>query len=433
MLNRVFELDKRGSDLRTEVMAGFTTFLAMSYIIFINPDILSQAGMDPGAVFVATCLSAVIGSLIMGAYANYPIAIAPGMGLNAFFTYGVVIGMGVSWETALMAVFMSGSLFVILSVLPIREWIINAIPMELKLSIGAGIGLFLIIIGLTSVGIVVDNPATLVGLGDLSATPTLLAVACFIIIAVLESRKVPGGVLIGMISITIIGALMGVSQPGGIVSLPPSIEPTFLALDWSKAFEIALVVVVISFLFVDMFDTAGTLVSVAHRAGLLDEKGHVTNLRRALLADSTATMIGAMLGTSSATSYVESVAGVKAGGRTGLTAIVVAILFLVALFFAPLAGAIQSFATGPALVFVGCVMVGSLANIDWEDATCFVPAVITAIAMPLTYSIATGLGLGFITYAALKLGTGRWRELGAGVSVLAVLFLLKFIFVDAAA
>lgn len=430
MLNRVFELEKRGSDLRTEVMAGFTTFLAMSYIIFVNPDILSQAGMDPGAVFVATCLAAAVGSLIMGAYANYPIAIAPGMGLNAFFTYGVVIGMGVSWQAALMAVFMSGSLFVILSVLPVREWIINAIPMELKLSIGAGIGLFLIIIGLTSVGIVVDNPATLVGLGDLSAPTTLLAVACFIIIAVLESRKVPGGILIGMISITIIGALMGVSHPSGIVSLPPSIEPTFLALDWSKAFEVALAVVVISFLFVDMFDTAGTLVSVAHRAGLLDEKGHVSNLRKALLADSTATMIGAMLGTSSATSYVESVAGVKAGGRTGLTAIVVAILFLVAMFFAPLAGAIQSFATGPALVFVGCVMVGSLANIDWEDATCFVPAVITAIAMPLTYSIATGLGLGFITYAALKLGTGRWKELGLGVSVLAALFLLKFIFVD---
>lgn len=430
MLNKIFELDKRGSTVRTEIIAGCTTFLAMSYIIFVNPDILSQAGMDEGAVFVATCLAAAIGSLIMGLYANYPIAIAPGMGLNAFFTYGVVIGMGVPWETALMAVFMSGCIFVALSLLPIREWIINAIPMELKLSIAAGIGLFLIIIGLTSVGIVVDNPATLVGLGDLSALPTLLAIICFVVIAVLETLKVPGGILIGMVGITIAGAILGVAEPTGIVSMPPSVAPTLLALDWTKALEITLVAVVISFLFVDMFDTAGTLVSVAHKAGLLDENGHVKNLRKALLADSTATMIGAVVGTSSATSYVESIAGVKAGGRTGLTAVVVAILFLIALFFAPLAGAIQAYATGPALIFVGCVMVGGLAHVDWDDATCFVPAVITAVAMPLTYSIATGLGLGFITYAALKLGSGRWKDLSIGVAVLAALFLLKFIFLD---
>lgn len=432
MLNKFFDLKARGTNVRTEIVAGFTTFLAMSYIIFVNPDILSQAGMDPGAVFVATCVAGAVGSIIMGAYANYPIAIAPGMGLNAFFTYGVVIGMDVPWETALMAVFMSGTIFVVLSLLPVREWIINAIPLELKLSIAAGIGFFLIIIGLTSVEIVVDNPATLVGLGDLSATPTLLAVLCFVAIAILETRKVPGGILIGMVGITILGVLLGVAEPTGIVSMPPSVEPTLFQLDWSKAFEIALITVVISFLFVDMFDTAGTLVSVAHKAGLLDEKGHVTNLRKALLADSTSTMIGAMVGTSSATSYVESVAGVKAGGRTGLTAIVVGILFLLAMFFAPLAGSIQSYATGPALVFVGCVMVGGLANIDWEDATCFVPAVITAVAMPLTYSIATGLGLGFISYVAIKLGSGKWKELGIGVIVLAALFLAKFIFLDAA-
>lgn len=432
MLNKFFGLKERGTNVRTEIVAGFTTFLAMSYIIFVNPDILAQAGMDPGAVFVATCLSAAVGSIIMGAYANYPIAIAPGMGLNAFFTYGVVIGMGVPWETALMAVFMSGTIFVVLSLLPVREWIINSIPMELKLSIAAGIGFFLIIIGLTSVGIVVDNPATLVGLGDLSATPTLLAVLCFVVIAILETRKVPGGILIGMVGITILGMVLGVAEPSGIVSMPPSVEPTLFQLDWTKAFEIALVTVVISFLFVDMFDTAGTLVSVAHKAGLLDKNGHVTGLRKALLADSTSTMIGAMVGTSSATSYVESVAGVKAGGRTGLTAIVVGLLFLLSMFFAPLAGSIQAYATGPALVFVGCVMVGGLANIDWEDATCFVPAVITAVAMPLTYSIATGLGLGFISYAAIKLGSGKWKELGIGPIVLAVLFLAKFIFLDAA-
>lgn len=430
MINKYFEIEARGSSVRKEVVAGVTTFLAMSYIIFVNPDILANAGMDPGSVFVATCLSAAIGTLIMGVYANFPIAIAPGMGLNAFFTYGVVLGMGIPWQAALMAVFLSGVLFVIISVLPIREWIINSIPMELKLSISAGIGLFLIMIGLTSVGIVVDNPATLVGLGDLSATPALLAIACFILIVVLEARKIPGGILIGMLSITAVGMLLGASEPAGIMSLPPSVEPTLFALDWSQALEIGLVVIVISFLFVDLFDTAGTLVAVAHRAGLLDEDGKIVGLRKALLADSTATMAGALVGTSSATSYVESIAGVKAGGRTGLTALVTASLFLAALFFAPLAGSIQSFATGPALVFVGCVMVGGLASVDWEDSTAFVPAVITAVSMPLTYSIATGIGLGFVAYAALKIGAGRWKQVSPSVAVLAILFLAKFIFLD---
>lgn len=430
MINKYFEIEARGSSVRKEIVAGVTTFLAMSYIIFVNPDILANAGMDPGSVFVATCLSAAIGTLIMGVYANFPIAIAPGMGLNAFFTYGVVLGMGIPWQAALMAVFLSGVLFVIISVLPIREWIINSIPMELKLSISAGIGLFLIMIGLTSVGIVVDNPATLVGLGDLSATPALLAVACFILIVVLEARKIPGGILIGMLSITAVGMLLGASEPAGIMSLPPSVEPTLFALDWSQALEIGLVVIVISFLFVDLFDTAGTLVAVAHRAGLLDEDGKIVGLRKALLADSTATMAGALVGTSSATSYVESIAGVKAGGRTGLTALVTATLFLAALFFAPLAGSIQSFATGPALVFVGCVMVGGLASVDWEDSTAFVPAVITAVSMPLTYSIATGIGLGFVAYAALKIGAGRWKQVSPSVAVLAILFLAKFIFLD---
>lgn len=430
MLHRYFEIEARGSSLRKEVMAGATTFLAMSYIIFVNPDILANAGMDAGSVFVATCLSAAIGTLIMGLYANFPIAIAPGMGLNAFFTYGVVLGMGIAWQAALMAVFLSGLLFVIISILPIREWVINAIPMELKLSISAGIGLFLIMIGLTSVGIVVDNPATLVSLGDLSSPPAILAIICFILIVVLEARNIPGSILIGILTITATGVLLGISEPSGILSLPPSLAPTWLALDWSAALELALVVIVISFLFVDVFDTAGTLVAVAHRAGLLDEEGKIKGLRKALLADSTATMIGAVVGTSSATSYVESIAGVKAGGRTGVTALTVAALFLVALFFAPLAGAIQSYATGPALVFVGCVMVGGLAQIDWEDATAFVPAVITAVAMPLTYSIATGIGLGFITYTALKIGAGKIRTLSPGVAVLALLFLLKFIFLD---
>lgn len=428
MLERIFKIRERGSSIRTEVMAGFTTFMAMSYIIFVNPDILSQAGMDAGSVFVATCLAAALGTLIMALYANFPIAIAPGMGLNAFFTYGVVLGMGIPWQSALMAVFMSGAIFIVISVLPIREWIINAIPMTLKRAISAGIGLFLIIIGLTSVGIVVDNPATLVGLGDLSQPTAWLAVLCFIAIAVLETRKIPGGILIGMLGITILGVVLNVSSVPAIVSAPPSVAPTLLQLDWSVAFELTLIMVVFAFLFVDVFDTAGTLVGVAERAGLLDKDGNIKNLRKALMADSTATMVGAALGTSSATSYVESVAGVKAGGRTGLTAMTVAVLFLIALFFAPLAGAIQSYATGPALVFVGCVMVSGLAKLDWEDPTEFVPAVITAIAMPLTYSIASGIGLGFIAYAGIKLFSGKFATVSWAVVVLAGLFLVKFIF-----
>lgn len=427
MLNKIFKLDERGTTISTEITAGITTFLAMSYIIFVNPDILSKAGMDTGAVFVATCIAAAAGSLIMGLYANYPIAIAPGMGLNAYFTFGVVLGLGIPWQTALMAVFISGAIFVVISVLPIREWIINAIPMSLKKAIAAGIGLFLIIIGLSSVGIVVDNPATLVGLGDLSNPTAWLAVICFVVIAALEARGVPGGILIGMLSITVLGVVIGHSSVSGIVSAPPSIAPTFFALDWTQAIELSLMMVVIAFLFVDVFDTAGTLVGVADRAGLLDKDGKIKNLRKALLADSTATMVGAVAGTSSATSYVESVAGVKAGGRTGLTAVTVAALFLIALFFAPLAGAIQSYATGPALVFVGAVMVRGLADLDWDDITDYVPAVVTAVSMPLTYSIATGIGLGFIAYAAIKLLAGKYNEVNISVAILSALFLAKFI------
>jgi AGZA family xanthine/uracil permease-like MFS transporter len=430
MLNKLFDLDSRGTSVRTEIAAGLTTFLAMSYIIFVNPDILANAGMDRGAVFVATCLSAAIGSAIMGLYANYPIAIAPGMGLNAYFTYGVVIGMGLAWQTALMAVFLSGVIFVVLSLLPIREWIINAIPLEMKMAISAGIGLFLIIIGLSGVGMIVSHPATIVGLGDLSRPTVLLAILCFLLIGVLEARKVPGGILIGILATTLIGAVTGAAPPPGLVSMPPSIGPTLFALDASGVAELGFLIVVISFLFVDMFDTAGTLVSVAHRAGLLDEKGHVRNLRRALLADSTATLVGAALGTSSATSYIESVAGVKTGGRTGLTAVTVAGLFCLALFFAPLAGAIQPYATMPALVYVGCMMVSGLTHVSWQDPTSFVPAVITAIAMPLTYSIANGIGLGIIAYVILKAGAGRWRELSPGALVLAAAFLMKFVFLD---
>lgn len=432
VLDRFFGLKAQGTTIGREVMAGCTTFVAMAYIIFVNPQILAEAGLDEGAVFAATCIAAAIGSLIMGLYANYPIAVAPGMGLNAFFTYGVVVGMGLPWETALGAVFISGVIFIVLSLLPVREWVVNAIPRELKMAISAGIGLFLIIIGLRSMGIVADNPATLVGLGDLSSPVLVLGVLCFLAIGILESLKVPGGILIGMIGATIIAALFGLTDLNWVSSPPPSLAPTFLALDIAAAAELALATVIISFLFVDMFDTAGTLVGVASKANLLDEDGKLPRLNRALIADSSATLIGSLIGTSSVTSYVESAAGVRAGGRTGLTAVVVALLFLVSLFFAPLAQSVGAYATGAALVFVGCVMASGLSATDWDDVTNFVPVVVTAISMPLTYSIATGLGFGFVTYAVLKIGSGRFRELSGGVMVLAAVFLAKFIFIDAA-
>lgn len=432
MLDRIFGLSEHGTNFKREVGAGVTTFLAMAYILFVNPQILTDAGMDTGAVFVATCLAAAIGTMIMGFYANFPIAVAPGMGLNAFFTYGVVLGMGVPWQVALGCVFLSGCTFLIMSVLPIREWIINAIPMDLKLAISAGIGLFLMIIGLENIGLVVDDPATLLTVGDLTSAPVALAAFGFLLIVVLEAKKIPGAIIIGILATTALGLLVGAADFGGLVSFPPDVSPTLFQLDIASAASLALVTVVISLLFVDMFDTAGTLIAVAHRAGLLDEEGKLPGMRKALVADSAATIIGAAIGTSSVTSYVESAAGVRAGGRTGLTAVTVGVLFLAALLLAPLAGMIQGYATGPALVFVGCVMMSGLAKVDWEDVTSFVPAVVMAAAMPFTYSIATGLGLGFIVYAVLKLGTGKVKEAGAGPLILAALFLAKFVFIDGA-
>jgi len=427
-----FDFEGRGASLRAEALAGLTTFLTMSYILFVNPAILREAGMDEGAVFVATCLAAATGSLIMGLFANLPIAVAPGMGLNAFFTYGVVLGMGVPWRTALGAVFLSGVLFFVLSVTPARERVIEAIPKDLRLAISAGIGFFLIVIGLTSAGVIVDDPATLVALGDVTAAPTALACFAFIVIAALAARGAPGAVLIGMLVATGLGAALGLAPPPGLIAAPPDPSPTLLALDIAGAFDVALVAVIAAFLFVDVFDTAGTLIGVAHRAGLLDAEGRLPGMKRALLADSAATLAGALYGTSSATSYVESAAGVRAGGRTGLVAVVVAGLFLASLFFAPLAASIQPYATGPALVFAGCVMAGGLAEADWDDVTSYAPAVITALAMPLTYSIATGVGLGIIAYAGLKALSGRWREAGWGAYALAALFLLKFALLDGA-
>ncbi len=427
-LDRFFELSAHGTTVRTEVLAGITTFLTMAYIIFVNPMILADAGMDRDAVFVATCLAAAIGTAIMALAANYPIALAPGMGLNAFFTYGVVLGMGNSWQVALGAVFVSGVIFLLLSVLPVREWIINAIPKSLKMAISAGIGLFLGIIALKNAGIVVDNPATLVGLGDMTAHTTVLAVLGFVAMVALDRLKVPGAIIIAILGVSIVGMILGESQFGGIVSAPPSIAPTFLQMDILGALEASLWGVIFAFLFVDLFDTAGTLVGVAHRAGLLDAQGRLPRLRNALLADSVATVAGATMGTSTTTSYIESAAGIKAGGRTGLTALVTAVLFLLGLLFAPLATSIPAYATAPALLFVACLMARGLAELDWEDVTEYVPGVVAAVTMPLTFSIANGIAFGFVAYAAIKLLSGRPGEASIAVYVLAVLFVLKFIF-----
>jgi AGZA family xanthine/uracil permease-like MFS transporter len=421
MLEKLFQLKAHNTTLRTEVLAGITTFLTMAYILFVNPSILAETGMDHGAVFVATCLAAAIGSAIMGLVANYPIALAPGMGLNAFFTYTVVLTMGYTWQTALGAVFLSGVIFFGLSIFKIREWIIHSIPLALR----AGIGLFLAIIALKNAGIVVDNPATLVGLGDLSAGGPLLACLGFFLIAALAYRQVTGAVMIGILVVTGLSILLGLSQLNGVVSMPPSLAPTLMQLDIMGALDIGLISVIFAFLFVDLFDTSGTLIGVAQKADLLDKDGKMPRLGRALLADSTATMAGAALGTSTTTSYIESAAGTAAGGRTGLTACVVALLFLLSLFFAPLAGAVPAYATAPALLFVAVLMMSSLAGIDWDDLTVAAPVVVAALAMPLTFSIANGIAFGFIAWTAIKLLAGRWRELSPAMWILSALFVVK--------
>jgi AGZA family xanthine/uracil permease-like MFS transporter len=425
MLERLFQLKAHNTTVRTEVLAGITTFLTMAYILFVNPEMLAKTGMDHGAVFVATCLAGAIGSLIMGLLANYPIALAPGMGLNAFFTYTVVMTMGYSWQTALGAVFLSGAIFFLLSIFKIREWIINSIPLALRAGIAAGIGLFLAIIALKNAGIVVDHPATLVGLGDMSKGGALLACLGFFVIAALAYRKVTGAVMIGILLVTGLSIALGLSELQGVVSMPPSLMPTLLQLDIAGALDIGLISVIFAFLFVDLFDTSGTLVGVAQKADLLDKDGKMPRLGRALMADSTATMAGAALGTSTTTSYIESAAGISTGGRTGLTACVVAALFLLALFFAPLAGAVPAYATAPALLFVAVLMMSSLAQIDWDDLTVAAPVVVAALAMPLTFSIANGIAFGFIAWTAVKVLAGRWRELNPAMWVLSALFVVK--------
>lgn len=427
-LERIFKLSQHGSSVKIELMAGLTTFVTMAYVIFVNPNVMAAAGLDHGAAFVATCLGAALGCLLMGFYANWPVGLAPGMGLNAFFTYTVVGEMGHSWEVALGAVFLSGILFMIMSLSRIREWLLNSIPMSLRFAMGAGVGMFLGLIGLKTAGIVVASPATLVTMGSFGEPPALLAAICFLLIAVLSHRNVFGAILLSMLSVTAIGWSMGLVEYNGLMSAPPSLAPTWLAMDVAGALNVGMISVVLAFLFVNMFDTAGTLMGVAHRAHLVGENGKIENLSKALKADSTSSVAGAFIGCPPVTSYVESASGVAAGGRTGLTAVTVGVLFLLATFFAPLAGMIPAYATAGALIYVAMLMMSGMAHIDWKDITDTIPAIITVVMMPLTFSIANGIALGFLTYATLKLLTGQREKVSVSLYVLCVVFIAKFAF-----
>ena len=427
-IDRFFKLQEQGTTFRREVIAGAATFLTMSYIVVVNPLILSEAGMDFGAVFTATVLAAAIGTGIMGLWANWPVALAPGMGLNAFFAYGVVLGMGHPWQAALGAVFCSGILFVALSASGLRRWILEDMPNSLRLGVGAGIGLFLALIGLRNAGIVVGHPDTLLAIGDLTESTVFLACAGFVGMTLLDSRRIAGAIVISIVGITAIGLIVGDASWAGGTWLPPSPEPTLFALDIAAVFELGLVVVVLTFLFIDFFDTAGTLTSVAVMAGRVRQDGSIENIGRAVLSDSIATTAGSLLGTSSTTSYIESGAGIKEGGRTGLTAVTCAVLFLLCLFLAPLVKTIPTWAAASALVFVGTSFVSTLKGLDWEDAGAYVPAVLTAIVMPFTFSIANGIAVGFISYTVIRAVTGRAREVNPAVGLLAaasLLYLLK--------
>jgi len=427
-LDRLFKLQANGTNVSTEVLAGCTTFITMVYIIFVNPQMMAASGMDQGASFVGTCLAAAIACFVMGLYANWPVGMAPGMGLNAFFTYTVVGEMGYSWQIALGAVFLAGIIFVIMSVTRLRRWMLDSISLDLRIAMGAGVGLFVGFIGLKSGGIIVANGATFLSLGDFTQPQTLLAGLSFLSIAILSIRRVPGAIIIGILGITSIAIAMDLVQFNGLVAPPPSLAPTLMQLDIVGAFDVAMISVIIAFLFVNLFDTAGTLLGVANRAGLIDEQGNAKNLDRALKADSSSSVLGAFFGCPPVTSYVESSAGVEAGGRTGLTAVVVGSLFLLAIFFSPLAAIVPPYATAGALIYVAILMLSSMEALDWSDMTEILPALVTIIMIPLSFSIANGIALGFITYVAVKFFAGKRADITLGAWFLAVIFLAKFTF-----
>jgi len=429
-LERTFQLELNNTSIKQEFIAGFTTFITMAYIIFVNPQMMAASGMDLGASFVGTCIAAAIACFAMGFYSNWPVGLAPGMGLNAFFTYTVVGEMGYSWEVALGAVFLAGILFVIISVTPLRQWMLNSIPMNLRIAMGAGVGLFVGFIGLKTGGIIVQNEATFLSLGNFKNVETLLAALGFLLILVLAIRKVIGAIIIGVLAVTVSGLLLGLIQFNGIVSSPPDLKPILLKLDILGAIDVAMISVIISFLFVNLFDTAGTLLGVASRANLIENSGKILNLDKALKADSTASVAGSFLGCSPVTSYVESAAGVEAGGRTGLTAITIGMFFLIAIFFSPIASMVPSYATAGALIYVAILMLGGMERLDWSDNTELLPALIMIIMIPLTFSIANGIAIGFISYVVLKLAARKTLDISMGAWFLFLIFVLKFILLD---
>lgn len=434
MFEKLFHLSENKTRTGIEISAGLTTFLTMSYILAVNPNILGAAGMDKGAVFVATCLAAAVGCIIMAFLANWPVGMAPGMGLNAFFAYSVVITMGYTWEQALGAVFLSGVVFLILTASGIRRWLIGGIPKSLRSSIAAGIGMFLAIVAFENAGIIVKNDATIIALGDVTRSAAVLAGIGLFVIVALDTFKVRGAILIGIVVVTILSFIFtdegyrnfqALIHSGG-VSLPPSIAPTFLKLDIAGVFHTGIFHVLLVFVLVEIFDATGTLVGVGKRAGLIPED-KPNNLGKALFADSTAILAGSLIGTSSTTAFVESASGVAAGGRTGLTALTVGVLFILALFLSPIALAIPSYATAPALIYVACLMMREFAEINWDDIVEATPAALTALLMPLTYSIANGLAIGFISYACLKTMTGKWRSVHPATWIIAILFIIRFV------
>ncbi|MCK1970689.1 NCS2 family permease [Franconibacter sp. IITDAS19] len=431
LLERVFKLRAHGTTARTEVIAGFTTFLTMVYIVFVNPQILGAAGMDTHAVFVTTCLIAAFGSILMGLFANLPVALAPAMGLNAFFAFVVVGAMGLSWQVGMGAIFWGAVGLLLLTIFRVRYWMIANIPLSLRVGITSGIGLFIGMMGLKNAGVIVANPETLVSIGNLTSHSTLLGALGFFIIAILASRNIHAAVLVSIIVTTLLGWMLGDVHYTGIVSAPPSVLSVVGQVDLAGSLNIGLAGVIFSFMLVNLFDSSGTLIGVTDKAGLTDEQGKFPRMKQALYVDSISSVTGSFIGTSSVTAYIESSSGVSVGGRTGLTAIVVGLLFLVVIFLSPLASMVPPYAAAGALIYVGVLMTSSLSRVKWDDLTEAVPAFITAVMMPFSFSITEGIALGFISYCIMKIFTGRFKDLSLCVVVVALLFVLKIVFIDA--
>jgi len=427
-LDNFFKTKAHNTDIQTEIVAGITTFITMAYIIFVNPQMMAQTGMDHGAIFVGTCLAAAVACLFMGLFANWPVGLAPGMGLNAFFTYTVVGEMGYAWETALGAVFIAGVLFFIMSITPLRRWMLDSIPLNLRIAMGAGVGLFIGFIGLKNGGIIISDGATFLSLGDFTNSSTLLAGLGFLLIAILSIRKIPGAIIIGILTVTFLSIILNLVEFDGIFALPPDVTPVFLELDIFGALDIAMISVIVSFLFVNLFDTAGTLFGVATRANFLDETGNIRNMDKALKADSSSSIFGSFFGCAPVTSYVESSAGIETGGRTGLTAVVVGILFLLATFLSPFAAAVPAYATSGALIYVAILMLSGMEKLNWDDQSELLPALVMVVMIPLTFSIANGIALGFLAYVSIKVFIGKFSNISSGAWFLTLVFVAKFVF-----